>query len=591
MSSEYQQRYNHLHHHGTTTAGSRSSPPASPNVIDSIVAASAATIYDDVDEFMANQTGLYDDVTGSEFEDDDVEELNNDAVALAVKQAAQKVASVAIKLGVSTAPLLPALSPAPSLPVLPTPKPMPAITTALSPIKTTTTTANTTANRTTNITTKKKRGRPLGSKNKIVAKGTAAEKAIAAENNVSKGLVAADTVPGTKKRGLPPKKIAGKNGGTTTTTTTTSSSKNTKKKNKVEALTPPAILGTTLVSGTKARSISIAPSPSARTHRPAGPPQEATSIRPGGGGPVAIAPGLTGQGGPVALAAAIAASASSRPRSSSSGSAMAVTWRKEHQLQQHSLAKTNNTAQPKSATETGPTSSAESLTKEGKTKRGTELIAMIEKTKLANRAKPPPKIIPPDVPLGGKNAPNEPWPSGWYSQSFVRQSGNSAGTTDKYFFSPKKNYKFRSLKEVRLFLLGVQQYGGGTTAIGNGGDNDNATNMDGKDEEYALKYMRAMKKCKGNEQEAKILLAEAVHKQQSQRMKLSITNSPSTMMQNSNSTNNSGATPQKKKKTNDKNGGGGSTPSFTPNNKDDDTETEDETESRTPRAATNITEI
>ena len=55
-----------------------------------------------------------------------------------------------------------------------------------------------------------------------------------------------------------------------------------------------------------------------------------------------------------------------------------------------------------------------------------------------------------------RGAPTEPleggWPKGWVKQIVQRQRGATAGTNDAYWYSPKENKKFRSMKEIRSFL-------------------------------------------------------------------------------------------------------------------------------------------
>jgi Methyl-CpG binding domain len=44
------------------------------------------------------------------------------------------------------------------------------------------------------------------------------------------------------------------------------------------------------------------------------------------------------------------------------------------------------------------------------------------------------------------------WPPGWTRKVFERQSGASKGHRDRYWYSPKMGYKFRSIKQVLHFL-------------------------------------------------------------------------------------------------------------------------------------------
>ena len=52
------------------------------------------------------------------------------------------------------------------------------------------------------------------------------------------------------------------------------------------------------------------------------------------------------------------------------------------------------------------------------------------------------------------------WPPGWTRKVFERQSGASKGHRDRYWFSPKMGYKFRSIKNVLQFLADMVTTGG-----------------------------------------------------------------------------------------------------------------------------------
>jgi Methyl-CpG binding domain len=52
------------------------------------------------------------------------------------------------------------------------------------------------------------------------------------------------------------------------------------------------------------------------------------------------------------------------------------------------------------------------------------------------------------------------WPPGWTRKVFERQSGASKGHRDRYWYSPKKSYKFRSIKNVLEFLADMVTTGG-----------------------------------------------------------------------------------------------------------------------------------
>ena len=49
------------------------------------------------------------------------------------------------------------------------------------------------------------------------------------------------------------------------------------------------------------------------------------------------------------------------------------------------------------------------------------------------------------------------WPSGWTKKIYERQSGKSKGHLDRYWFTPQKKYKLRSMVEVKKFLKALKQ--------------------------------------------------------------------------------------------------------------------------------------
>ena len=55
------------------------------------------------------------------------------------------------------------------------------------------------------------------------------------------------------------------------------------------------------------------------------------------------------------------------------------------------------------------------------------------------------------------------WPDGWTMEIYERQSGRTKGMTDKYFFSPKKKYRLRSMVEVERFLEEMVEHKGDET--------------------------------------------------------------------------------------------------------------------------------
>jgi hypothetical protein len=58
----------------------------------------------------------------------------------------------------------------------------------------------------------------------------------------------------------------------------------------------------------------------------------------------------------------------------------------------------------------------------------------------------------PDEDLGG----GIDWPEGWVKKVFQRMSGATKGGTDKYWYSPQRACKLRSIKEVKRFLKAMQ---------------------------------------------------------------------------------------------------------------------------------------
>jgi hypothetical protein len=56
---------------------------------------------------------------------------------------------------------------------------------------------------------------------------------------------------------------------------------------------------------------------------------------------------------------------------------------------------------------------------------------------------------PPDDPIEGG------WPAGWKKSVVQRQSGATAGTQDRYWYTPNLEYKLRSMKEVKRFMAAL----------------------------------------------------------------------------------------------------------------------------------------
>ena len=58
---------------------------------------------------------------------------------------------------------------------------------------------------------------------------------------------------------------------------------------------------------------------------------------------------------------------------------------------------------------------------------------------------------PPDEPLEAG------WPGGWTKKVYQRKSGDTKGSQDRYWFTPRENYKLRSMREVKKFLFALQK--------------------------------------------------------------------------------------------------------------------------------------
>eukprot|EP00980_Cylindrotheca_fusiformis_P008072 scaffold1722_cov120-Cylindrotheca_fusiformis.AAC.2 len=52
------------------------------------------------------------------------------------------------------------------------------------------------------------------------------------------------------------------------------------------------------------------------------------------------------------------------------------------------------------------------------------------------------------------------WPEGWTKRVYERQGGATKGQTDRYWYSPKEGYKFRSMVEVRRFFKALEMKDG-----------------------------------------------------------------------------------------------------------------------------------
>jgi hypothetical protein len=60
----------------------------------------------------------------------------------------------------------------------------------------------------------------------------------------------------------------------------------------------------------------------------------------------------------------------------------------------------------------------------------------------------------PDEPLDGG------WPAGWVKRVFERASGATKGGHDRYWYSPLTSKKFRSMVEVKRYMVALRDCGG-----------------------------------------------------------------------------------------------------------------------------------
>ena len=68
-------------------------------------------------------------------------------------------------------------------------------------------------------------------------------------------------------------------------------------------------------------------------------------------------------------------------------------------------------------------------------------------------------VGPPDDVLEGG------WPDGWIKRVYKRGGGGggsikTAGTTDKYWYTPSKSYKLRSMVQVKKFVKALERFDG-----------------------------------------------------------------------------------------------------------------------------------
>lgn len=86
---------------------------------------------------------------------------------------------------------------------------------------------------------------------------------------------------------------------------------------------------------------------------------------------------------------------------------------------------------------------------------------------VAQGSRPPAKQIyegPPQIKLEYAGQSMK-WPEGWIQRTFQRQTGDSKGQTDYYFYSPQLHIKLRSKKDVFRFLEKLNECGGDESKI------------------------------------------------------------------------------------------------------------------------------
>jgi hypothetical protein len=74
----------------------------------------------------------------------------------------------------------------------------------------------------------------------------------------------------------------------------------------------------------------------------------------------------------------------------------------------------------------------------------------------------------PEEPLDNNNYGGGGWPKGWIKRHYQRKGGSTKGLKDRYWYSPLTQKKFRSMVEVKKFMLCLKECHG---------DEDEAWNM------------------------------------------------------------------------------------------------------------------
>ena len=121
----------------------------------------------------------------------------------------------------------------------------------------------------------------------------------------------------------------------------------------------------------------------------------------------------------------------------------------------------NSATKPAKKTETPKPAAARSKKvaekKTSKSKVVANATANTTKAKKRATGKPTPKLVfegEPDEALEGG------WPEGWTKKTYQRMSGASKGGHDRYWYTPKTQFKLRSMVEVRRFLRALDQTNG-----------------------------------------------------------------------------------------------------------------------------------
>jgi len=87
-----------------------------------------------------------------------------------------------------------------------------------------------------------------------------------------------------------------------------------------------------------------------------------------------------------------------------------------------------------------------------------------KKTKSPSKSSDKPRAERAANPAVWEGAPDEDveggWPEGWIKRKFKRIGGKSAGTLDRYWYSPGMNFKLRSMTEVKKFLAALRANNG-----------------------------------------------------------------------------------------------------------------------------------